>query len=861
MRGEASTYTFLFTDIEGSSRRWELGAPEMSNFIEAHNSIVRRAVGENGGRVFKSLGDGLAAVFTAPQKAVAAALTAQRELLAEERPALVRIGLNSGFAELIDGDYMGASVNRVARITDLGHGGQVLVSKTTFALAADNLPADVSSLSLGEYVLRGHARLEEVIQLHAKGMPSVFPPLRAAGALTLAPKHNLLELDRQFVGRRRERELLGGRLREGSQRLITVLGFGGMGKTTLANRCAWDCLGTFPDGVWWVDCETLDSRDQVVAAIASALDERIEAAEPEAGLAGAIGSRRMLLVLDCFEAVTSHAGALDRLLKRCSNLQMLVTSRVVLGLSLEYEFELRGLGEGTKRGGLNDGIELFAATAAQVDSGFALTRANRKLVSALVRSLECIPLAIILAAGRLRHLTLEEIVGRVQASVLDAVRSVSAPEGRHSNLRRVIEASFALMPEEDRQVAAELSVFDGGFFLSDALAVLQRGEDLTDAIGRIRDSSLLTSDRRSEGMRYRALDSVREYLGEVDVVEGLAERRLAHARHYLQTASQVRQAYDSGDWTQVSAKLSLEGGNLRRAARTAFGANEAVLVRHLAFDLCRPYLESGLTSDFEELASHALSLAAEDPFASHNDLAIELLGLRGVAARRAGNLALALKLWKERADVCEREGRFDLCGETYLDVLSLQLELGDADLAGSFAKFLAIQPLVEDEGIRAAGTVFQAKLALRDGQSERALGLAHEIERAWNLAEPTDDVFYLLRSLSELYRGSGHGEHAVRASVAMLRLALDAGFKHLVARALLELAHARLALNQPEMAAVPIAAAMNVPSSVSAAVVKEAKRLEEQLKGDELFDRALREGLTSPWLVLAREIALSEPLG
>lgn len=833
----------------------------MAEFVHAHNLIVRRLVTESGGRVFKSLGDGLAAVFAAPHDAIAAAVAAQRELLSEERPALVRMGLNSGFAELIDDDYMGAAVNRVARITDLGHGGQILTSSATLALAADLLPAGVTGRSLGVFALKGHSRLEEVVQLEADGLRRDFPPLRSAPTEPSRPAHNLLELDREFIGRRREVESLSARLQDRSQRLITLLGFGGIGKTTLANRCAWSSLSRFPDGVWWVDCESLESRDQVIVAIATALGERLDGAEAEVRLADVISGRRMLLVLDCFEAITHHAGVLDRLLRRCANLQMLVTSRVVLGIAQEHEFELRGLGEGLRRGALKDGIELFAATASRVDPYFAITRSSRKQVSGIIRSVEGIPLAIVLAAGRLRHMTLEEIALRVESSVLDAVRSVSTAQGRHSNLRRVIETSFDLLPQEDRRVASDLSVFDGGFYVTDALAVVGGGEALADAIGRLRDSSLLTADRRQDGMRYRALDSVREYLSGAIEPTHLEKLETAHAQHFTTAAIAIRSAYKVGDWVSVSSRLSLEGANLRRAARTAIRAKETTLIRRLAFALCRLYLEAGLHSDFEELARAADETLGDREVGPDLDLKVELLGLRGVAARRAGDNGQAVRLWTQRAELCESDGRFDLCAESWLDVLNLQLECESGGFAEPLARFFAVVPRVKDPGIRAAGAVFQAKLALLEGQVAQALSIAEDIESCWQFDVPTDDVFYVLRSLSELYRGTGNSERAEWASLTMLKLALDGGFKHLVARSILELAHARVAMGNPELAYLPLVAALQVPPAVSAAVAKEALRLKEQLRGSAVYDQLHTTDGGPGWLAIAGELASVEPIG
>jgi predicted ATPase/class 3 adenylate cyclase len=811
MAVEGRTYTFLFTDIEGSSARWEAHPEQMSAAIERHNRIVREGVLAHGGRVFKSLGDGLAAVFDVPHGAVLAAFEIQEALTkaewGEPGPVRIRIGVHTGFAEVIEDDFGGAAINRVARITNLGHGGQTLISQTTRDLSADLLPASIVCTSLGNVTLAGHTRDETVFQIG----PGDFPPRRR-----LEAKHNLAELDRPFVGRVEERARLNRNLAAGDQRLITVLGFGGMGKTTLARICAEDCLDSFPDGVWWVECETLRSREQLVAAVGAILDEPLDPRDAERSLVEAVGDRRMLLVLDCFENLVLQAGAVDALLKGCPNLQILVTSRVVLGIGWENEFELRGLGGGKRKGSLPDGIALFTEAAKRVRPDFAVRRANRKAVQELVGDLECIPLAIVLAAGRLRHLSLDEIGRQVKASLLATVRSVHLSEGRHATLRRVIETSFSLLPEEDRRVLGELSVFEGGFFLSDAEAVLG-SPGVMNAISRLRDHSLLHADHRSEGMRYRELDSVREYLDEVIGEDSLRALRLAHARHYVVVAERIRGAFDRGDWKESAMLLQLEAANMRQAVETTIGQSDDSLSADYARLLARVYLESGWMTDFERLATHAIS--------RYRAIAPELHGLLGIAARRAGDSQSAIRHWESRLSIFQEGGDVGGQADALGDLINLSLELDDRDgVLRQMARYEGLHASLEGSS-RIEHEMLLARCAAFLGDFEKACLMADQIASCLP-ARADSWLLYVRRTLSEVYRQAGREQESIQAATETIALSLEGGYVDRCAEALAQLARTFLHFDRKAEAEKVLSALSGMPKRSVAARRSSGLRLE-----------------------------------
>ncbi|MEQ1821650.1 MAG: adenylate/guanylate cyclase domain-containing protein [Fimbriimonadaceae bacterium] len=786
MSGEPGTYTFLFTDIENSSRNWESSPVQMKKAIDLHNEVLTSAVEANGGRIFKSLGDGIAAVFESAHQGVIAAVYAQQQLISSNWdgaiPIKARIGVHTGFAEPINGDYLGAAVNRVSRITNMAHGQQVLVSHTALNLATDILPKDFVFKNLGQVSLEGHGRTEEVFQVHVEGLPCEFPALLATSD---KPNHNLVLVDRPFIGRHQERETLNKALKEGKQRLITIRGFGGMGKTTIARVCAWDNVEAFPEGVWWVDCETANSREEIVANAYQAIQKPIDPSDPERGLAEAIGNSKFLMVFDCFERVALHAGIFDGLLKKCPNLQVVVTSRVLLGLPWEYEFELRGLTNSQKRGATVDAMALFAEAAVHVRPDFAITRANRKILSELVTSLEFIPLAIVITAGRLRHLSLEEVLAQVKKSLLSAVKQAQLDPGRHGGLRQVIETSISLLDEQDRRVAGELSVFDGGFYLSDASAVLANEIDLFDTISRLRDHSLLSSDYRGDRTRFKALDSVREYLAEAVPPDTLKSVRLAHAKHYLTVAKQIRQFHDSRKWAEASDLIALEGGNLRRAISTAIESSDRVPLKQMAGLLARPFFENGLGAEFDRLVGSTIEVT--DTVSEH-DLVIELLGLQGMRAKRLGDTERAIELWDKRVQVCATAGNFSTQAETLIEIANTLLKTGNLNRAKSFLDlYLKLEGLIEDHEILVAGWMFQAVFSAEVNEPADSLRFCQKVLEGFDLEQATEAAFYFLRSLAEVYLRVSGFDLADKCLKKIVRFAAPAGFIHHVTEALVNL--------------------------------------------------------------------------
>lgn len=794
-------HTFLYTDLVGSTPDWERNPVAMRERVERHNAIVSEQVQAHGGRVFKSLGDGLANVFETAHEALRAAYHAQAGCAREGLQ--VRMGVHSGPAEEGALDYQGHALNRVARLCGMAVSDQVLVSQACRELAIDLLEPPLELLPGGTCLPKGVSRPEPVFRLSG-------PDLDGGPMLPSLARTNLVPYTGTFFGREAERSRLHSLLRDPGQRVTTVLGFGGIGKTTLARVVAADLAEEFPAGRWWVDCEALQSRQDLIAAVASAAGWAVDPYSPLEGLARPIGDERVLLVLDCFEGIADLADVVDALVVRCPRLQILVTSRVVLGLRIETELELRGLdgrrGSSVPRASMG----LFEDAARRVLPTFRASGQNRKLVRKIVEALEHVPLALVIAAGRLRHITLEELCQQVEESLLRTVQSPSAPQGRHAGLRQVIDASYRLLPEPDRKAAAALSVFVGGFRLSEAASVLPNP---LDSVSRLRDHSLLNAEAAVEGSRYRALDSVREYFQEMLPAEERSRLLSLHAAAYAPVAKELRRRFDEGD-LEGAARLNLaEHGNLRLALHSlsATGAKEAI---SFAASVARPWLEAGWLEDFRMAAD--VASASEDP-----RVRTDVLGLMSSYARRTGDLERALELQRIRAEqITEQEARH----EAWVELAIYLVDLGRADEA---SQVLAQVPDNTSTATRACVLALQAGMAASTDSRETAEAALEAATRAALALPPgMDRLFPILRSLEAALM-----LRATRTSLVLGSTLLEEGLRErnprAAGRALCALVVATRSTS-PSLATAALQAARAIPAHAEPSL---EERIEESSRG------------------------------
>src|SRR5215204_2420307 len=476
----SGTVTFLFTDIEGSTALWERDRAAMREAVDRQLAILQSLITAHHGVLYKTVGDGTQAAFVSAEDALRAALASQRALVAEDwadPPGLlrVRMALHAGMAEPQDGDYLAASLNRLARLLDAAHGEQILLSNTVAGLAREALPEGVTLKALGEYRLRDILQPEEIFQLCHPALRADFPPLNTPGHLP----HNLPTHPTPFLGRERELEEITVLLLRPEQRLVTLTGPGGVGKTRLGTRVAAEALEAFPDGAFIVDLARLTDPDLVPSATATALGLREQPGQTLAQtLADYLRERKILLLFDNFEHVLTAATLIADLLAAAPGLKVLATSRARLGLLAEREYRVEPMpipdqGSLPPLAELSsfDAIELFTSRARALRPDFSLTNENASTVAEIVCRLDGLPLAIELAAARVKILSLEALLERLDRRLSTLTGGARDLPARQRTLRDTIAWSHDLLPQPEKTLFRRLSVFVGGWTLEAAEAV------------------------------------------------------------------------------------------------------------------------------------------------------------------------------------------------------------------------------------------------------------------------------------------------------------------------------------------------------------------------------------------------------
>ena len=582
------TVTFLFTDIEGSTRAWEehqsaRGPSGMARGLARHNAIIAGVATSNSGSVFKTIGDAFCVAFWTAQDALATAIDTQLALAEEDwaalgvsKPVRVRMALHTGPALEQDGDYFGPTLNRTARILATGHGGQVLTSEATSGLIRDHLLGGMALRDLGEHRLRDLARPERIFQLDCPPLPVDFPSLRS---LDSRP-HNLPVQLTAFVGRETALADAASRLRDPGTRLLTLLGPGGTGKTRIALQLAADCLDDFRDGAFFVALAPVRDTEHVGLAIASALGLK----ETGAGaVADYLASRNLLLVLDNFEQVVEAAPVVAELLRGARSIKIVVTSREHLRIPGEKVVPIAPLELPSLRPlptldrlVLFEAVRLFIDCAEAAKPDFAVTSANAPAVAEICHRLDGLPLAIELAASRVRLFEPETLLLRLDRGLgtmlTGGSRGLSA---RQQTLRGAIAWSVELLSADERALFIRLGVFLGGFTVEAAEAV---GSDTADpgmvgdldvlsGIESLADKSLV---RRDGGTvmepRFRMLETIRDHAWgmarEAGIEGALRDRHLEWITGvFISTEESARRL----DGTEILERLHAELGNLRQA--------------------------------------------------------------------------------------------------------------------------------------------------------------------------------------------------------------------------------------------------------------------------------------------------------
>jgi predicted ATPase len=540
--------TFLFTDIEGSTRRWESDAAAMGSALVVHDEVLRTAIESHGGFLFSHSGDGVVAAFASPKAAVDAAVAAQQRL---ELP--VRMGLATGEAELRDDDYFGTVLNRAARVMAAGHGGQILLADTTAGLLSG---ADL--LNLGPRRLRDLPIPITVFQLRAPGLGTDFPPLRT---LEVNPG-NLRPAATSLVGRESEIAEIEAELR--NHRLVTLTGVGGVGKTRLATEVAKRLVDEFPDGVWVFELATVANPAAVPDAVAAVLGITQQPGKTVSeSVAATLEGRVRLLVFDnCEHVLDAAADLVEAILAQSATVTILATSREGLGVAHEQIWPVKSLKDSAA-------VELLVERAHSVAPGFSADDA----VLEICHRLDRIPLAIELAASRMASMTATEVRDRLDHRFKLLVGSRRGQE-RHQTLRHAVQWSYDLLHDAERTLLDRCSIFAGGFDVESACAVAGSDDaddyvtlDLLDALVR---KSLLVADRSSGRTRYSMLETIREFAKDQLVARGEATvARAAHARYFAGREADIMSLWDSPSQREAYNWFAIELPNLRTAFRWA----------------------------------------------------------------------------------------------------------------------------------------------------------------------------------------------------------------------------------------------------------------------------------------------------
>jgi predicted ATPase/class 3 adenylate cyclase len=725
--------TLLFTDIEGSTRLWEAEPEAMTKGLRRHDEILRGAIELAGGYVFKTVGDAFNAAFATAEAALDAAIAAQRALVGQEwpttRPILVRMGLHTGACEERDNDYFGPAVNRVARLESAAHGGQVLLSGATAELLWQSLPVGVTLRDLGAHRLKDLGRPEQVFQLEADFLPASFPPLASLDNPDLP--NNLPGQLSAFIGR--ERELAEVLALAGSARLVTLTGSGGSGKTRLALQAAVDLLDSAPDGVWFADLAPVTDGSQVPGAVAAAL-KLPDHSRPEvlASVSEVLAGQDAVILLDNCEHVIEDAAQLcGQLVQNCPRIRFLATSREPLGIEGERVYRVPSLSlppkdalAATDLSG-SDSVKLFVERARAHEPGFALDDVAAPLVATICRRLDGIPLALELAAGRLSSMSLRHLCDRLDQRFRLLTGGSRNALPRQQTLQATVDWSFDLLSPAERETMRRLSVFAGGFELEAAEAICAAGGidavDVLDLLGSLVDKSLVLAERTAESVRYRLLETVRQYAAQ-ELFKSAGEAELMairdrHAEYYLRLAEEAGPALNGGRQAYWLRQLDADWENLRAAFAQLSGQGRTSDVLRLGTSLQQfavsralpdvlSYLREAVDADDSgvtvlaaraQLATCRLlgTLRQADPAAR---AAARVYAERGLAMAEIMNepvlRARALGLLSDLVFV---DGDMDRVRELAQQAIDIARTTGDRQLLGEMLRCLAgVEPSAEE---------------------------------------------------------------------------------------------------------------------------------------------------------------------
>jgi predicted ATPase/class 3 adenylate cyclase len=823
----AGTVTFLFTDIEGSTKLLQRLGPAYAEALGEHQALLRAAFAAHGGVEVDTQGDAFFVAFSSAPQAVAAAAAATRALAAHTWPEgatlRVRMGLHTGAPQVAGDHYVGLDVHRAARIASAGHGGQILLSETARALVEQTLPAGCALRDLGAHRLKDLQHPERITQLVIADLPADFPPLK-----TLDRRQtNLPVQPTPLLGREEALAAVCAWLRRDGARLVTLTGPGGIGKTRLAIQAAAELIEDFPDGVWFVRLSRLIDPSLVAPTIAQALGLKEQAGQPIAEtLRAHLADKRLLLALDNFEQVVGAAGEVAALLEASPGLRALVTSRAPLRLRGEREYPLVPLPlPQSGRGPLPEDLSRYAAVALFIERAqaakpdFAVTAANAPAVAEICARLDGLPLAIELAAARVKTLPPEALLARLSHGLQLLSGGARDADKRQRTMRAAIAWSEDLLSPVERTLFRRLAVFVGGATLEAAEAVCATPEgiepldlDLLDGLSALVEHSLVQQREEGGEPRFGMLHVIREYaLERLEASDGGTEAEALRRAHAMSLVALVEQSRGKQAGPEAAAwldRLEREHDNLRAALGWARDRGEAELGLHLAGILARFWKVRGHFREGRAWVEELLALEAGqiDPVMARPRLAEAraraLLNGGALAmeegdyatgetwtdqaralALAAGDLVMARQALTNLGLIATHKGDLEGAAACYLDSLALARELGDqrgmatvltnlgyvaslrGDLEGSEARLaegLALARELDDRNQIALCLNNLGVVARKRGDVAQAEALLREaLALCWALGNPGRCAM-VLASLAETAGVAGQGERAAR---------------------------------------------------------------------------------------------------
>jgi predicted ATPase/class 3 adenylate cyclase len=793
------TVAFLFTDIAGSTTRWERFGNAMRDAVTEHDAMLSRLFRAHGAHIFKTIGDAFCVAFRTVPDAVNAAIAAQRELGSRDWSAVegitVRMAIHVGTTDERDGDYFGPVVNRVARLLSIAHGQQVILSAAARSLAENALPRDAALRDLGSHRLKDLSQPEAVAQLDVRGLPTMFPPLNSLDT----GKTNLPLQVSPLVGRGREVSEIAELAR--AKPLITLCGTGGIGKTRIACQAGADVLADFPDGVWFIDFAPITEPALVPGVIATTF------AVPDIGLRNVaervvafLQNRRLLLILDnCEQVVDAVATLVNAILRGCGGVHVVATSREALHVPGEELYRVPSLAVPAVSAGLSaekalrfGSIELFVARSSAVGP-FTLTDDNAPIVADICRRLDGIALAIELAASRVKVLSPRQLGQRLDERfrILTGGSRTALP--RQQTLRALIDWSHDLLDERERAVFRRVGMFAAAFDLDAAIAVCADDSldewDVVDILNALVDKSLISVEPAGEERRYRLLESMRAYARERfresdDDEAAIRQRWSGYYRTLVSDNVRELATQDNADGIRG---IEIENDNFRSVLEWSIAtAKDPVIGLEFAANLGEYWVHNGLQPEGVLWLEAGLRLVAEDTAkatVAQAWLAVAGLGqnlMLGKSGLNAAERAVALGRECDLPAVVAR-------GLFYAGIaLGRQGRSEEADVAFADARE-RLRELGDRRGLRKC-LISQATIATMRGREDAARQIYEELLLIPRGGKPTHDMAVVTANFALLEFSCGNGARAQELGREAVAFARGLNDRALLASVLVNLA-------------------------------------------------------------------------